>query len=165
MRAATFVAKNDVELTNMAYRISGQGVKDRKFAKKMTVGFASLPIIAGTIVAAATKGKLSTKALAGTKGLLATAATLAVPLAVIDAHAAISKKSKKVANANEKHPILTFVGLIAAASLVMDGLAVLGHKIGPKTKETLRSLGKKVKLTSKSPSSLSFNRYNKNVFK
>lgn len=145
-KAAKFAAADNKELTKLAYNINDRRYRDNKFASNVAKATLSLPLIGAAVVAATTKGKVSARTIAGAKSFAKTAGAMGVGLGVLAANNTIAAKNPKVNKAERKHPILTLAGLTAIASGAVTGLAVGASKVSPKAMESLKKLGKKVKL-------------------
>ncbi len=145
-KATKFVNADNRELTKLAYNINDRKYRDNKFAKNIVRVTAALPLIGAAVVAATTKGKVSTRTIAGAKSFIKTAGAMAVGVGVIKANNKIADNSPKVKRAERKHPILTLAGLTAFATASVTALAAGAAKVSPKAAEKLVSLGKRIKL-------------------
>ena len=145
-KATKFVNANDKELNQLAYKINNRKHRDSKFAKNVAKAILALPVVAGAAAAITTKGKVSAKTLGAAKVGLKTAASIALPLMVLDANNVIANKKPSVRKAENKHPLLTLAGLSAVATAAVTVLDTVTQKVSPKATAKLKALGKKIKL-------------------
>ena len=145
-KATKFVQADNKELTTIAKKINNRKQRDSKFAANIAKAVVAVPFIAGATVAATTKGKVSARTLAGAKSFAKNALNIAVPLYVVDTNAKLYTNNAKVKKAEDKHPLLTLAGLVATATALGVGIEKAMSKVSPKTVETVKNLGKKVKL-------------------
>lgn len=145
-KATKFVQANDKELNQLAYKINNRKHRDNKFAQNVAKAVLALPVVAGVAAAITTKGKVSSKTLGAAKAGIKTAASIAVPLMVLDANNVIASKKPSVRKAENKHPLLTLTGLTAVATGAVVGLEAIAQKVSPRATAQLKTLGKKIKL-------------------
>lgn len=145
------IAQDDRYVREYAYLKAMHDVKDKKHKKLSNALWYSIPAVAGLSAAILTKGKVSlfgkeigglaSKLTAGIAGALPWAITLGVADAVVGANNLALKKSENFREAERKHPILSFLGILAAGvaalTVLPKGLSKLAGKIGPKTYERL----------------------------
>lgn len=145
------IAQDDRYLRAYAYQKAMHDVKDKKHKKISNALWYSIPVAAGISSALLTRGKVSlfgkeigglaSKLTAGIAGAFPWAVTLGVADAVVGANNLAAKKSENFREAERKHPILSFLGILAAGvaglMLIPKGLSKLAGKIGPKTFERL----------------------------
>ncbi len=145
------IAQDDRYVRAYAYQKAMHDVKDKKHRKISNALWYSIPVAAGLSSALLTRGKVSlfgkeigglaSKLTAGIAGALPWAITLGVADAVVGANNLALKKSENFREAERKHPIVSFLGIIAAGvaalTLIPKGLSKLAGKIGPKTYERL----------------------------
>ena len=148
------IAQDDRYVRAYAYQKAMHDVKDKQHRKISNALWYSIPVAAGLSSALLTRGKVSllgkeigglaSKLTAGIAGALPWAVGFGIIDGVGRANNLAVKKSENLREAEAKHPILTFGGLIAAATAVFigggAGLSKLLNKMGPKT---FANLGKK----------------------
>lgn len=141
------IVQDDRSIRELAYLQSMEKVKDNKHKKISNALWYSIPLVAGLSTAILSKGNTSVfgKQLSGLAGKtadgLASALGWGVTLGVADlfvgANNLARKKSETVRKTEDKHPILTFVGLLAGgvAALAAAPYAIgkVLSKVGPKT--------------------------------
>lgn len=145
-KAAKFVQSTDKDLTNLAYRINDRKHRDSKFVKNVAKAILAVPVVAAGVTAAATKGKVSARTIAGAKSFLKTAGGMAIVGGIFNMHKEINAKNPKLKEMNEKHPILSLVGVATGAGMGIAAGELLLQSVSPKAKEKLTKIGKSIKL-------------------
>lgn len=141
------IVQDDKTVRDFARKYTLHKVNDQKHKKINNALWYSIPIASGLAAAVLTRGKatmfgkelsgLGAKVANGIKGAVPWAVTLGIASSVGKVHDFLRKESPTIRNNENKHPFMSFIGLLGVGVAAImgghKGLGALYSKIGPKT--------------------------------